>query len=200
MYKESINLKNEEASYKTISSLIKIARKHFTECGYFDVSLEKIAEEGNVTRGAVYHHFKSKKGLLIAVLESVQKDVVTHIETEASKGDDPWQQLIFGCVGFIKGANAKDNRRIFLIDAPAALGWEIWRKYDRENSMNALEKHIIDLKVQGYLKDSIDTELMTFSISGALNELALAYSENDKLGENDPFFITISQLVSGFKK
>jgi len=53
-------VKNKEATLKTTSSLIKIAREHFAEHGYFDVSLEKIAEEGAVTRGAVYHHFKNK--------------------------------------------------------------------------------------------------------------------------------------------
>jgi len=196
-------MKNEEASAKTISSLVKIARKHFTEYGYFEVSLEKIAEETNVTRGAVYHHFKSKQGLFIAVLESVQNDIVIQIENEASKSNDPWQQLILGCAGFVKGANAKENRRILLMDAPAALGWEIWRKYDRENSMNALKQHINDLKILGYLRDDVDTELMTFSVSGALNELALVYSDNDTHGtleESNPLITIISLLVSGFKR
>ena len=196
-------MKNEEASNKTISSLIKIAGEHFTEYGYFDVSLEKIAEEGKVTRGAVYHHFKSKKGLFTAVLESVQKDVAAQIEAEACKNTDPWQQLILGCVGFVKGANAKKNRRILLVDAPAVLGWDVWRKYDRENSMNSLKKHIYDLKTQGLLKDNVDAELMTFSISGALNELALACPENEKINdnfwENNTFFDAISLLVSGFR-
>ena len=118
---------------------------------------------------------------------------------EASKSDEPWQQLILGCTGFIKGATAKENRRILLVDAPAVLGWEVWRKYDRENSMNVLKKHIDNLKEQDYLQRGIDVELMTFSISGALNELALAYSENDSLNEESPFLGIISLLVSGFR-
>lgn len=44
-------MKKEEASYHTTSTLLAIARTHFTKYGYFEVSLEKIAEEGNVTRG-----------------------------------------------------------------------------------------------------------------------------------------------------
>ena len=91
-------MKNEEASYKTTSNLLAIARKHFTEYGYFDVTLEKIAQEGNLTRGAVYHHFKNKQGLFTAVLELVQKDVAAEIEKDAMKSDDPWQQLILGCI------------------------------------------------------------------------------------------------------
>jgi len=192
-------MKNEEATYKTTSSLLAIARKHFTEYGYFDVSLEKIAEEGNVTRGAVYHHFKNKQGLFTKVLERVQRDVSIQIEKEAMKSDDPWQQLILGCVGFVNGANAKENRRILLVDAPAALGWDAWRKIDQINSMNVLEEHVDNLKTRGCLCGNVDTKLMTYSISGALNELALHYS-NHEIKDDDRLISTISQFVDGFKK
>lgn len=193
-------MKNEEATYKTTSTLLAIARKHFTEYGYLDVSLEKIAEEGNVTRGAVYHHFKNKQGLFTAILECAQKDVSGHIEKEAMKSDDPWQQLILGCVGFVNGANAKENKRILLVDAPAALGWDAWRKIDQENSMSVLQEHIEDLKVKGYLCDAVDTRLMTYAISGALNELALNYSQNGLANCDDKMIATITQLVRGFQK
>lgn len=193
-------MKNKEATYKTTSSLLTIARKHFTEYGYLDVSLEKIAEEGNVTRGAVYHHFKNKQGLFMAVLECVQKDVSIQIKEEAKKSDDPWQQLILGCVGFVNGANAKENKRILLVDAPAALGWGAWRKIDQENSMSVLLEHINDLKESGYLCHLVDTQLMTYAISGALNELALNYSQNGMANCDDKMIDTITQLVHGFQK
>ena len=192
-------MKNKEASYKTTSNLLAIARKHFTEYGYFDVALEKIADEGNVTRGAVYHHFKNKQGLFTAVLECVQKDVSMQIEEAAMKSDDPWQQLILGCAGFVKAANERENKRILLVDAPAVLGWAAWRQIDQENSMNVLQEHISDLKAWGYLRDDADTELMTYSVSGALNELALNYAQTET-GSDDKIIDTITQLVYGFKK
>ncbi len=193
-------MKNVEASYKTTSSLIEISRKYFAEYGYFDVPLEKIAEEANVTRGAIYHHFKNKKGLFIAVLDSVQKDIAARIEKAALKSDDPWQQLILGCVGFVNGANAKENRRILLVDAPSALGWDTWRKIDQENSMRALQDHINDLKAWGYLCDDVDTSLMTCSVSGALNELALNCPQDNTVTSERKISDTISQLVSGFRR
>lgn len=192
-------MQNKEASYKTTSNLLAIARKHFTEYGYFDVALEKIAKEGNVTRGAVYHHFKNKQGLFTAVLECVQKDVSMRIEEAAMESDDPWQQLILGCVGFVKAANERENKRILLVDAPAVLGWTTWRQIDQENSMNVLQEHIRDLKAWDYLSDTVDTELMTYSVSGALNELALNYAQTDK-GRDDKIMGTITQLVYGFRK
>ncbi len=197
---EQYEMKNSEAAYKTTSSLIEIARKYFAEYGYFDVPLDKIAEEANVTRGAIYHHFKNKQGLFIAVLDSVQKDVAAQIEKAALKSDDPWQQLIFGCVGFVNCANAKPNRRILLVDAPSVLGWDTWRKIDRENSMRTLQEQINDLKAWGYLCDDVDTSLMTCSVSGALNELALNYSQGDAVSTDRKVFDTISQLASGFRR
>lgn len=193
-------MKREEARQKTTSALLKIARKHFTQHGYYEVSLEKIAEEADVTRGAVYHHFKNKQGLFLAVLEIVQKDIGKHIEKEASKSDDPWEQLILGCLGFVKGANSKNCRRILLIDAPVVIGWDAWRKADRENSMDVLLEHIVQLEQLGCLADNVDTKLMTYSISGALNELALNYPRQN-IGEiSDKIGVTIEYMVNGFRK
>lgn len=193
-------MKREEAKQKTTGALLKIARKHFTQHGYYDVSLEKIAEEAEVTRGAVYHHFKNKQGLFLAVLETVQKDIGKHIEKEASKSDDKWQQLILGSLGFVKGANAKNCRRILLVDAPVVIGWDAWRKADRENSMDVLLEHVEELKQLGYLADDVDEKLMTYSISGALNELALNYPKQS-IGEiNDKIRRTITYMVEGFRK
>lgn len=193
-------MKKEEAAQKTTSALLIIARKHFTQYGYAQVSLEKIAEEGHVTRGAVYHHFKSKQGLFLAVLDLVQKDVAIQTEQEAVKSSDPWQQLILGCLGFIKGANTEDCRRILLVDAPAVIGWDAWRKSDLEHAANVLQKHINELKDQDYLEASVDTELMSRSISGALNELALNYSANEAEESTQAIHTTIVRLVAGFRK
>ncbi len=192
-------MKNAEATYKTTSSLLKIARKHFTEYGYLDASLEKIADEGNVTRGAVYYHFKNKQGLFAAVLENVQKDVAMQIESEVLKSNNPWQQLILGCVGFVNGANAKDSRRILLVDGPAALGWDAWRKSDQVNSMSILQEHIDALKAEGYLHNDVDTNLMVHALSGALNELALSFSQHSATSEDNKILNTITRLVDGFK-
>lgn len=191
--------KNEEATQKTTSALLIIARKHFTQYGYGGVSLEKIAAEGHVTRGAVYHHFKNKQGLFLAVLNDVQNDVAAHTEQEAMKSDDPWQQLILGCIGFIKGANANESRRILLVDAPSAVGWNAWRKADQEHSMGVLQDHLEDLKAQGCLAGDVDTKLMTYSISGALNELALQYPSHETPAVDQALTVTVTQLVDGFK-
>ena len=68
------NNKKKIISAQTKNTLINIAKKHFTEYGFAYTSLEAIVKEANMTRGAVYHHFKNKKDLFLAVLEQIQID------------------------------------------------------------------------------------------------------------------------------
>lgn len=69
---------------------MKIAQQHFTDYGYAKVTLGEIAKEANVTRGAVYHHFKNKKGLFLAVFEEIQKEMGEYVETATAKSNDSW--------------------------------------------------------------------------------------------------------------
>ena len=68
------NNKKKIVSAQTKNTLISIAKKHFTEYGFAHPSLEAIVKEANMTRGAIYHHFKNKKDLFLAVLEQIQID------------------------------------------------------------------------------------------------------------------------------
>ncbi|WP_199726052.1 TetR/AcrR family transcriptional regulator [Leptotrichia sp. OH3620_COT-345] len=72
--------KKELASMETIEKLIAISRRHFTQNGYSKTSLEAIAEEVQMTRGALYHHFKNKKTLFLSVLKKVQQEVAENVE------------------------------------------------------------------------------------------------------------------------
>jgi len=43
--------------------ILKVALKHFANKGYENTSLEEIAKEINITKPAIYYHFKNKKEL-----------------------------------------------------------------------------------------------------------------------------------------
>ncbi|OBZ13192.1 TetR/AcrR family transcriptional regulator [Bacillus sp. FJAT-26390] len=164
--------RNKKDTAETIQRLLEVARQHFTAHGYADCSLEEIAKTAEVTRGAVYHHFGSKKGLFKEVLELVQREVARRLEAEAARSDDLWEQLYVGCRAFMTVATEPENRRIMLIDGPAVLGWEEWRLMDEQQSMRQLYEQLELMQQQGYLKD-IRLAAATHLLSGALNEAAL---------------------------
>jgi AcrR family transcriptional regulator len=83
--------RSKEDAHETIVKLVEVARKHFTERGYAESSMEEMVAEAKLTRGALYHHFGSKKGLFQAVLESIQTEIGERVEAEAAQSDDAWE-------------------------------------------------------------------------------------------------------------
>ncbi|TXH00405.1 MAG: TetR family transcriptional regulator [Rhodocyclaceae bacterium] len=63
--------KTKEEAGKTRKDIIDAARRVFHECGVSRSSLDKIAKEAGVTRGAVYWHFEDKAALFFAMREDV---------------------------------------------------------------------------------------------------------------------------------
>src|SRR5690606_29795686 len=124
MENTSIMRRSKAETTETIRKLIEIARTHSSVQDHANAAVNSIVNEAQLTRGAVYHHLRSKKELLREVLEDVQQEVSRRVESEASKSEDSWQQLILGCRAFIMAAVEESNRRIMLIDGPAILGWE----------------------------------------------------------------------------
>ncbi|GAB2571657.1 TetR/AcrR family transcriptional regulator [Gracilibacillus alcaliphilus] len=164
--------KNKVETEQTIRNLINIARHHFTEYGYVNTALEEIVKEAGLTRGAVYHHFRNKKGLFLAVFEAIQQEIGEYVETAAAKSNHSWDQLINGCQAFLEGAAASHNQRILLIDGPAVLGWDTFRKMDEKYSMNSLREQL-QLMQEQHLIQPVSTEALTHCLSGAMNEVVL---------------------------
>jgi AcrR family transcriptional regulator len=106
----------------TSSALRTAARKLFARNGFDAVSVDDIAADAGVTRGAFYHHFDSKEALFEVVLEEVELALVDAIRTAVASHADPLDQLLLGIDAFIEHASDRRHSRIALVDAPAVLG------------------------------------------------------------------------------
>lgn len=190
--------KNKLASTLATNKLIGIARTHFSRYGFGETSLEAIAKEAGFTRGAVYHHFKNKKTLFIAVLQQVQEEVGANVEKTALTSDDPWEQLILGSIGFVEAAIQDTNKRILLIDSLTVVDWEEWRKIDQQNAGTHLADQLNMLKMTGQLVP-LDPKLIAHMISGALNDLSLYLAHNHPLSRSE-LHDYITHLLKGFKR
>ena len=58
---------------ETRAKLIAAARQAFGAVGYAEASMDDFTAEAGLTRGALYHHFGDKKGLLQAVIQEIQR-------------------------------------------------------------------------------------------------------------------------------
>jgi hypothetical protein len=85
---------------------------------------------------------KIRRDYFLHIFELVQKEVEERVENEALKSEGPWQQLLHGSQAFLSAAVEEQNLRIFLIDGPAVLGWDVFRLMDEQNSMRHLREQL----------------------------------------------------------
>ena len=170
--------KKQQASLETSKKILAIARKHFSLKGYAETSLEEIVDELGMTRGALYHHFRNKKTLFTAVLAQIQSELGSYVEKNALEAHDSWEQLVEGCVAFVRFATLTENKRILLLDGPNVVEWKEWRRQDEVNSFFHLREQLDILAKEGKLI-SIDLDMAAHMISGALNELSLFLAEKE---------------------
>ena len=160
----------------TRAALLKEARAIFATAGYEAAATEEIVKRAKVTRGALYHHFKDKRDLFEAVVEEVARGIATTIDDMTVPVSDPLEMLIEGMRAFLDACLDPAVRRIYLIDAPAVLGWHRWREIDAPHGVRSLREGIAAV-LEARPDPALAIEPLTFLLSGASNEAALWVAE-----------------------
>ncbi len=118
-------------SEATIAAILRVARASFGKRGFATTTIDRIAADCGVAKGAVYHHFASKEELFTAVLEAVQADVAQAPVSPADRQlTDPLDQIAAGVLRYLLATSEANTRRILLIDGPTVVGWQKWREID----------------------------------------------------------------------
>jgi AcrR family transcriptional regulator len=83
-----------ERSARTRSALLESAARSLSRHGYGNLVLEQVAREAGYTRGALYHQFKDKEDLALAVLEWADETWRREVGGPAERQADPVAALI----------------------------------------------------------------------------------------------------------
>lgn len=84
--------KRELHSRETRRRIIEAAEELFDTYGYDPVSVKDISEKAGVTTGAMYHHFKNKDDLIMAVFET-HSNTFGKLTERFKESDDPLGDL-----------------------------------------------------------------------------------------------------------
>jgi AcrR family transcriptional regulator len=83
-----------ERSARSRSALLESAARGLSRYGYGNLVLEQVAREAGYTRGALYHQFKDKEDLALAVIEWVDETWRREVGEPAEQESDPVESLI----------------------------------------------------------------------------------------------------------
>jgi AcrR family transcriptional regulator len=83
-----------ERRARSRSALLESAARGLSRYGYGNLVLEEVAREAGYTRGALYHQFKDKEDLALAVLQWVDETWWREVGEPAQLAPDPVAELI----------------------------------------------------------------------------------------------------------
>ena len=85
--------RTQEDAEKTKQMILDAGFRMFAEQGYYHTSIEDIAKAANVTRGAVYWHFKNKEDFILAMADSIYTETSEQIKLHFMQGTTLGEKL-----------------------------------------------------------------------------------------------------------
>jgi AcrR family transcriptional regulator len=87
-------VRQADRSARSRSALLESAARGLSRYGYGNLILEKVASDAGYTRGALYHQFKDKEDLALAVIDWVDEAWRQEVGTLVDQENDPAAALI----------------------------------------------------------------------------------------------------------
>lgn len=158
--------------------LISAARKAFAEKGFAAASMDELTAEAGLTRGALYHNFGDKKGLLAAVVARIDDEMAARAKEAGAAADNDWEGLLAESEAYIKLALDPEVQRIVLLDGPAFLGDP--SRWPSQNACLQVTKQAIAGLVSEHVLKPVDVEAAARLLNGAALNAALWVAASDE--------------------
>lgn len=188
-------------SEATRGALVAAARTLFGQSGFAATNTTDLVVAASMTRGALYHHFADKEDLF----EAVAMEVATEISESATKAVQAidcstWDRLLAGLRTYLELiADRPEAQRILLIDGPAVLGWERWRRIQADVVLPGTVYGLHLLMHEDQIPPC-DAAIMAPLILALLNDAALAIANApDPRAARIPITTALMRLVAGLK-
>lgn len=191
--------RRDQFSEATRAALLEAATHRFATLGFAATSLEDVAADIRATRGAVYHHFSSKKALFEAVFEKLETEAVHQSRTAGERGDNPWRRAFLALEAFLDTCSDPVHGRVVWQEAPLALGWAQWEELERKFGFGLIEEHLRSLMENGYIEPlPLDpTAKIAFAMLGAAGKALAMASAADKPQLREEYQMVIGRMLAG---
>lgn len=160
--------------------------------------MEDLTSEAGLTRGALYHHFGGKRGLLEAVIAQIDAEMTDRLAVIVDRAESRWQGFTDELTAYVAMATEPEIRRIVLLDGPAVLG-DPSRWPSQLACIRTTTQSLRQLVEEGTVK-TVDIEAMACLISGAALNGALWIAEAiDPQEASRQVVRSLGLLLSGIK-
>jgi len=197
--------RNPEA---TKNDILEAAINVFVTRGFVKSTLEEIAVQANVTRGAVYWHFKNKHDIFEALHEKLHQPLTSSILEDMKKNcDDSLCQLEKLCVKLLVDLDNDPIRKkilnIFFCKCDYSCGMEDILEKQREQKLKNIDlfsKYFERAKKNKQLAENVEPKITAISLACYMSGMVIEYLRNPQLFNLEKQApLLIRQFFAGFR-
>lgn len=181
----------------TRRALLAAARRRFGALGFAGTSLDDVAAEAGVTKGALYHHFGSKEHVFLEVYDEVEGELSARGIEGAAAGTDAVDALQRGFAAFLDLALDPVVQRIALLDAPSVLGTAAKLEVDARHSRAAVRAALEGGITEGLL-EPLDPDVLAQLLIAACSQAAVLIAmADDPVAARSDVGAALDRLIAG---
>ncbi len=185
---------------ETVSLILEAANRLFIEKGYEHTSIQDIIDQlGGLSKGAIYHHFKSKEDILVAVTDKMTEESNRLLAAVRDRTDLTGKEKLKTIFKESIFRPVQDD--IFTVAPDLSSSPGLLFSIFRETVEEAVPNYILPIIEQGIADGSIQTEypaelaeLIILSANIWMNPMIF----NNSAEESRRKFMVFRQMMSGF--
>jgi AcrR family transcriptional regulator len=132
----AVRLTRAQSAARTRSLLLAAAERVFFERGFHGASLEAVAEEAGLTKGAVYSRFESKADLFLAYQEERNEQTIERVAervAELGSGDLPVDVIVEHWTNRLLGDSQEQSLLVIEFWASACRDPDVHRRFSEQH-------------------------------------------------------------------
>ncbi|MDP7142568.1 MAG: TetR family transcriptional regulator [Alphaproteobacteria bacterium] len=182
--------RTKEEAQQTRNDILDAAVALFSENGVSNTSLQDIAKQANVTRGAIYWHFKNKAEIFDALHVRLFQPLAEMILEDCEKDHPhPIEQLETLCVNLLleltNNLQKRQAARVFMIKCNYSGDQAVYKDEHEQRKTKSFElfkRYFERAHDQGIIIDDTDPEILTLSLDCYLKGIVTLYLDDpDKM-------------------
>jgi TetR/AcrR family fatty acid metabolism transcriptional regulator len=162
----------------TKSRILDVMMKLFNEKGYANTSINEVCRRAKVSKGALYHHFKSKEDLLFTFMDKFFEDYYNEMASLMQKAKSPSDHIRIMIDISFKFINPEKVNPVFwlsLLNEGKNIKGRIAEYFDNVyfGFRTELKKLITQGKKSGEFRKDLDSNTIAVIITGVIEGIGI---------------------------
>ena len=162
----------QQRSDSTREKLLAAFKASFLKRGFEQTTVQSVLTETGLSKGAMYHHFRSKAEIIEALYEQESRSAIAQVFTAPTENTSALTQLKSAYLEWTKIVRDPSIARILFEIGPAAIGEQRAREIEDAASRKSI-RHLLDKAIEAGDIAPPDPDLLISLLNALVAEAAL---------------------------